>query len=64
MRCSNCDADVSTKLRSDEIFPRCQACGGRLLPADTEAELEGFRAKLAQLGLGEQSLTTPTDRYV
>jgi hypothetical protein len=62
MKCQKCDADVSTVMRSDEILPRCRGCGSVLLPAGTEAELEGFRARLAQLGLGEQRLTMPNDR--
>lgn len=63
MTCPNCDADVGAATRSGEIFPRCRACGKALLPPDAETELEGFRARLAQLGLGEERLTMPNDRY-
>lgn len=63
MRCPNCDADVRATMQANEIFPRCQGCGTNLLPADAEAELEGFIARLAQVGLGGQRLTMPTDRY-
>lgn len=63
MKCPKCDADVRIMVRPNEILPRCGKCSGLLLPAGTEAELEGFRARLAQLGLGEQSLTMPNDRY-
>lgn len=62
MRCSKCDAEVSAVIRADEILPRCGGCGSLLLPGGTDAELEGFRARLAQLGLGEQRLTMPNDR--
>lgn len=54
MNCPNCHADVSQTLPGDGILPKCPACGANVLPPETEAELEGFRARLAQFGLGDQ----------
>ena len=62
MNCPTCHANVKPVQRSNENFPRCPACGTWLLPPDTEAELDGFRARLRQLGLIGERLTTPIGR--
>ena len=62
MSCPTCHANVKPVQRSNENFPRCPACGTWLLPPDTEAELDGFRARLRQLGLIGERLTTPFGR--
>jgi NAD-dependent SIR2 family protein deacetylase len=59
MHCPNCHTDVSETLPGDGILPKCPACGASVLPPDTEAELEGFRARLAQFGLGGDVLPRP-----
>ena len=62
MSCPTCHANVEPVQRSNENFPRCPACGTWLLPPDTEAELDGFRTRLRQLGLIGERLTTPFGR--
>jgi hypothetical protein len=62
MSCPTCHANAKPVQRSNENFPRCPACGTWLLPPDTEAELDGFRARLRQLGLIGERLTTPIGR--
>jgi len=62
MSCPTCHANAKPIQRSNENFPRCPACGTWLLPPDTEAELDGFRARLRQLGLIGERLTTPIGR--
>ena len=62
MSCPTCHAEAKPVQRSNESFPRCPACGTWLLPPDTEAELAGFRARLTQLGLIGERLTTPLGR--
>jgi hypothetical protein len=62
MSCPTCHANVKPVQRSNENFPRCPSCGTWLLPPDTEAELDGFRARLRQLGLIGERLTTPIGR--
>jgi len=57
MNCPNCHADVNELLPGDGILPKCPSCGANVLPPDTEAELEGFRARLAQFGLDGDHLT-------
>ncbi|MCU0622219.1 MAG: hypothetical protein MUC69_12035 [Gemmatimonadales bacterium] len=59
MSCPNCHADIEQSLRTGEILPRCPKCGSHVLPMEAEAELEGFRARLAQFGLGGERLTRP-----
>ena len=62
MSCPTCHANAKPVQRSNENFPRCPACGTWVLPPDTEAELDGFRARLRQLGLIGERLTTPIGR--
>mgnify|MGYP001603050200 CR=1 FL=1 len=59
MNCPNCHVDVEPSLLTGEILPRCPRCGSHVLPVETEADLEGFRARLAQFGLGGERLTRP-----
>ena len=59
MNCPNCHADVSETLPGDGILPKCPACGANVLPPESEAELEGFRARLAQFGLAENQPARP-----
>lgn len=48
--------DVSAAAAGDGILPKCPRCGGSVLPPEAEAELEGFRARLAKFGLGGDRL--------
>jgi hypothetical protein len=57
MNCPSCHTDVSTAIPGDGILPKCPKCGSNVLPPETEAELEGFRARLAQFGLEGDHLT-------
>jgi len=57
MNCPTCHTDVSKALPSDGILPKCPKCGSKVLPPEAEAELEGFRARLAQFGLEGDHLT-------
>jgi predicted RNA-binding Zn-ribbon protein involved in translation (DUF1610 family) len=57
MPCASCQSEASESVRAGDFFPRCPKCGRLLLTADAEAGLEGFRARLAQFGLGGGQLT-------
>jgi predicted RNA-binding Zn-ribbon protein involved in translation (DUF1610 family) len=57
MTCASCQSDASESDRGGDFFPRCPKCGRLLLTAEAEAGLEGFRARLAQFGLGGGQLT-------
>jgi NAD-dependent SIR2 family protein deacetylase len=57
MNCPTCHTDVSKALPGDGILPKCPKCGSNVLPPEAEAELEGFRARLAQFGLEGDHLT-------
>jgi Zn-finger nucleic acid-binding protein len=57
MNCPSCHADVSIAAPGDGVLPKCPRCGGSVLPPEAEAELEGFRARLAKFGLGGDHLT-------
>lgn len=56
MNCPSCQTDVSAAIAGDGILPKCPKCGSNVLPPETEAELEGFRARLAKFGLGADRL--------
>ena len=53
MTCSICQAEVTESSQGDDFFPRCPRCGKLLVTPMSEAELRGFRARLAQFGLGD-----------
>ncbi|HEX6912527.1 MAG TPA: hypothetical protein VF142_19125 [Longimicrobium sp.] len=57
MTCATCHADATDSSRNDDFFPRCHHCGQLVMPPEATAELEGFRARLAQFGLGGDRLT-------
>ena len=56
MNCPSCQTDVSTITPGDGVLPKCPRCGSSVLPPEAEAELEGFRARLAKFGLGADRL--------